>query len=169
MPTAARGARRLILLARHPLRPRREWDSIDPDSAERTRVDAVLALEAGPERSVAATKTYLNSLGAIALVFAAVDGEDAQAELARMPERLAEQPQLAALGAEAHDLARAGLGRVDGARRVEHRELRARLVLELAQAVAAGDDQERDQRHHQRAYDQKIYPRRRRLDTQNPV
>jgi glucosamine--fructose-6-phosphate aminotransferase (isomerizing) len=48
--------------------------------------EAVLPLEAGEERSVAATKTYLNSLGAIALLFAA-STRDARArlELERMP------------------------------------------------------------------------------------
>jgi glutamine---fructose-6-phosphate transaminase (isomerizing) len=66
----------------------------DGTSALAQTADAVLALEAGAERAVAATKTYLNSLGAIALVFAAVDGDDAKAELARMPERLAEQLEL---------------------------------------------------------------------------
>jgi glucosamine--fructose-6-phosphate aminotransferase (isomerizing) len=54
--------------------------------------EAVLPLEAGEERSVAATKTYLNSLGAIALLFAA-STRDAHAwhELARMPTQVAAQ------------------------------------------------------------------------------
>jgi glucosamine--fructose-6-phosphate aminotransferase (isomerizing) len=53
---------------------------------------AVLPLEAGPERSVAATKTYLNSLGAIALLFAASTHDaSARAELERMPETVAAQ------------------------------------------------------------------------------
>jgi len=54
--------------------------------------EAVLPLEAGEERSVAATKTYLNSLGAIALLFAA-STRDAHAwhELARMPAQVAAQ------------------------------------------------------------------------------
>jgi glucosamine--fructose-6-phosphate aminotransferase (isomerizing) len=59
--------------------------------------DAVLPLEAGEERAVAATKTYLNSLGAIALLFSALaaDGDaDARAELERMPEQLARQVEL---------------------------------------------------------------------------
>ena len=57
--------------------------------------DAVLALEAGEERAVAATKTFLNSLGAIALLFTAI-GEDevARAELARMPAALEAQIEL---------------------------------------------------------------------------
>src|SRR3954469_16152851 len=57
--------------------------------------EAVLPLEAGRERAVAATKTYLNSLGAVALLFAEM-GNDATAreELARMPEALAAQIEL---------------------------------------------------------------------------
>jgi glucosamine--fructose-6-phosphate aminotransferase (isomerizing) len=51
-------------------------------------------LEAGEERAVAATKTYLNSLGAIAMLFAAADGPIAEAELARMPSVLEEQIEL---------------------------------------------------------------------------
>jgi glutamine---fructose-6-phosphate transaminase (isomerizing) len=54
--------------------------------------DAVLPLEAGDELAVAATKTYVNSLGAVALVFAAAT-RDAGAldELRRMPAPLARQ------------------------------------------------------------------------------
>ena len=54
------------------------------------RVDAVLPLEAGDEQAVAATKTYVNSLGAIALLFATSTGDaQALAELERMPAQLA--------------------------------------------------------------------------------
>jgi glucosamine--fructose-6-phosphate aminotransferase (isomerizing) len=57
--------------------------------------DAVLALEAGEERAVAATKTYVNSLGAVALLFAAIGDDDAaRAELARMPALLELQVEL---------------------------------------------------------------------------
>ncbi|HET7572747.1 MAG TPA: SIS domain-containing protein [Gaiellaceae bacterium] len=64
----------------------------DPGSPLARAADLVLPLEAGPERAVAATKTYLNSLGAIALLFAEI-GRDATArgELAAMPETLAAQ------------------------------------------------------------------------------
>src|SRR5213082_1869560 len=62
-----------------------------PDSPLAREADAVLLLEAGEERAVAATKTYLNSLGAIAMLFAAADGPVAEAELARMPEILERQ------------------------------------------------------------------------------
>ena len=54
--------------------------------------DVVVSLEAGEERAVAATKTYLNSLGAIALLFAAIgDDSVARAELERMPVLLEKQ------------------------------------------------------------------------------
>jgi glucosamine--fructose-6-phosphate aminotransferase (isomerizing) len=65
-----------------------------PDSPLAREADAVLLLEAGEERAVAATKTYLNSLGAIAMLFAAADGPIAEAELARMPSVLEEQIEL---------------------------------------------------------------------------
>ena len=49
----------------------------DPASPLAEEADQVLPLEAGEEKSVAATKTYLNSLGAIALLFGAIgtDGD----------------------------------------------------------------------------------------------
>jgi glutamine---fructose-6-phosphate transaminase (isomerizing) len=53
--------------------------------------DEVLVLEAGNEKAVAATKTYMNSIGAVALVFAAADGPVAESELAQMPEILERQ------------------------------------------------------------------------------
>src|SRR5205823_3642294 len=60
----------------------------EPGSPLGVAAEAVLPLEAGEERSVAATKTYLNSLGAVALLFAASTGDDAAlAELERMPPR----------------------------------------------------------------------------------
>ena len=54
--------------------------------------DAVLKLEAGDEHAVAATKTYVNSLGAVALIFATTtsDGQ-ALGELERLPGHLAAQ------------------------------------------------------------------------------
>jgi glucosamine--fructose-6-phosphate aminotransferase (isomerizing) len=61
------------------------------DSRLAREADSVLLLEAGEERAVAATKTYLNSLGAVALLFAAFDGAVAQKELARMPTLLEQQ------------------------------------------------------------------------------
>jgi glucosamine--fructose-6-phosphate aminotransferase (isomerizing) len=54
--------------------------------------DAVLKLEAGNEHAVAATKTYVNSLGAVALLFATTTGDkQAFAELERLPEQLEAQ------------------------------------------------------------------------------
>jgi glutamine---fructose-6-phosphate transaminase (isomerizing) len=54
--------------------------------------DEVLPLEAGDEQSVAATKTYLNSLAAVALLFCAATGDEkALGELQRMPELVEEQ------------------------------------------------------------------------------
>jgi glucosamine--fructose-6-phosphate aminotransferase (isomerizing) len=66
-----------------------------PDSPIASIAGAVLALEAGEERAVAATKTYLNSVGAVALLFAwsTRDGE-ALRELERMPLRIADQLSL---------------------------------------------------------------------------
>jgi glucosamine--fructose-6-phosphate aminotransferase (isomerizing) len=65
-----------------------------PASPLAAQCDTVLLLEAGEERSVAATKTYVNSLGAIALVFSAADGSASRAELERMPDALAAQIEL---------------------------------------------------------------------------
>src|SRR5690348_13730262 len=56
--------------------------------------EAVLPLEAGEEHAVAATKTYVNSLAAVALLFAQGDDATAREELARMPEALAAQIEL---------------------------------------------------------------------------
>jgi glucosamine--fructose-6-phosphate aminotransferase (isomerizing) len=67
----------------------------DPESPLANEADLVLPLEAGAERAVAATKTYMNSLGAIALVFAAIGGDDvARSELALMPDSLEAQIDL---------------------------------------------------------------------------
>ena len=64
----------------------------DPDSPLAMASAAVLPLEAGEEHAVAATKTYLNSLGAIALLFCAIGEDDvARAELEKMPETLERQ------------------------------------------------------------------------------
>jgi glutamine---fructose-6-phosphate transaminase (isomerizing) len=63
-----------------------------PGSPLGTAADAVLPLEAGEERAVAATKTYLNSLGAIALLFAASTRDrKALDELRRMPSQIEAQ------------------------------------------------------------------------------
>ncbi len=63
-----------------------------PDSPIGTSAEAVLPLEAGDELAVAATKTYVNSLGAVALLFAAATGDErARRELDLMPDRIAAQ------------------------------------------------------------------------------
>ena len=73
--------------------------------------DAVLKLEAGDERAVAATKTYVNSLGAVALIFATTTSDGrALAELERLPDQLAAQ-----LDRSWNDVAALDpLGRIDG-------------------------------------------------------
>lgn len=59
------------------------------------QADAVLPLNAGAERAVAATKTYLNSVGAVALLFAAIaEDELALDELKAMPAILEQQVTL---------------------------------------------------------------------------
>jgi glucosamine--fructose-6-phosphate aminotransferase (isomerizing) len=73
------------------------------DSPLALEADAVLPLEAGDERAVAATKTYINSLGAIALLFAATDGPVAEAELEGMPDVLRQQIELSVETAPALD------------------------------------------------------------------
>ncbi len=75
-----------------------------PDSPIGAAAEAVLPLEAGEELAVAATKTYLNSLGAIALLFA-WSSRDAEAlrELELMPVRIAAQLDLSLEDAAALD------------------------------------------------------------------
>jgi glucosamine--fructose-6-phosphate aminotransferase (isomerizing) len=73
--------------------------------------DGVLKLEAGDEHAVAATKTYVNSLGAVALLFAALtDDPTAREELARVPVQLARQIERSWTDSES--IAR--LGPIDG-------------------------------------------------------
>jgi glucosamine--fructose-6-phosphate aminotransferase (isomerizing) len=61
-----------------------------PDSALAAQADHVIALAAGPERSVAATKTYTASLAAIGLFSATLSGDSAMATaLARVPDAVA--------------------------------------------------------------------------------
>ena len=60
-----------------------------PESPIARAADAVLPLEAGEERAVAATKTFVNSLGAIALLFAwSTRDRAALRELELMPGRI---------------------------------------------------------------------------------
>ena len=63
----------------------------DLESPLASTADHVIDLRTGPERAVAATKTYTNSLGAIAMLSAALRGDSADdAMLAMAPERIAE-------------------------------------------------------------------------------
>ena len=75
----------------------------DPDSPLARASEAVLALEAGKELAVAATKTYVNSLGAVALLFVATTGAGF-GELAEMPARLAAQLERSRSSAESLEL-----------------------------------------------------------------
>jgi glucosamine--fructose-6-phosphate aminotransferase (isomerizing) len=93
----------------------------DPESPLAHHADAVLPLEAGEERAVAATKTYVNSLGAVALLFAAIgDDEAARAELARMPATLERQLALSADTAPPLDDYREAVGATVVARGVNY-------------------------------------------------
>jgi glucosamine--fructose-6-phosphate aminotransferase (isomerizing) len=68
----------------------------DAGSPLAAAADALIELHAGPERSVAATKTYTAQLTVIALLAAAWSAENARAdELRRLPEALAATLQLA--------------------------------------------------------------------------
>jgi glucosamine--fructose-6-phosphate aminotransferase (isomerizing) len=63
-----------------------------PSSPLGLAADAVVKLEAGRELAVAATKTYVNSLGAIALIFATTTGDQrALEELKAIPARIEAQ------------------------------------------------------------------------------
>jgi glucosamine--fructose-6-phosphate aminotransferase (isomerizing) len=92
----------------------------DADSPLARNADWVLPLEAGDERAVAATKTYLNSLGAIAMLFAAVDGPVAEVELAGMPQLLEEQIELSLATAPSLDEYRDAVGATVVARGVNY-------------------------------------------------
>jgi glucosamine--fructose-6-phosphate aminotransferase (isomerizing) len=66
-----------------------------PESPLAKTANVVLPLEAGEEHAVAATKTYMNSLGAVALLFAETSNDAAaREELARMPDALGAQIDL---------------------------------------------------------------------------
>jgi glucosamine--fructose-6-phosphate aminotransferase (isomerizing) len=71
----------------------------DPSSRLATAAEHVVALHAGEERSVAATKTYLNSIAAVALLSAALAQDEARlGELLAIPGRVREQIELSAAG-----------------------------------------------------------------------
>jgi glucosamine--fructose-6-phosphate aminotransferase (isomerizing) len=54
-----------------------------PGSALAAAADHLLAMHAGEERAVAATKSYVNSLGALALLSAGLEGDPARVEALR--------------------------------------------------------------------------------------
>jgi glucosamine--fructose-6-phosphate aminotransferase (isomerizing) len=67
----------------------------DPHSPLAAAAGHVIDLRCGPERSVAATKTYTASLGAVAALAAAIAGDaERERELAGMPDALARQLEL---------------------------------------------------------------------------
>jgi glutamine---fructose-6-phosphate transaminase (isomerizing) len=79
----------------------------DPSSPLAQAGDIVLPLEAGVEQAVAATKTYINSLGAIALIFAVSTGAGL-AELEAVPAQLAAQLELSRDATERLELLEGG-------------------------------------------------------------
>ncbi len=77
----------------------------DPDSPLAVAAETTIALHAGPERAIAATKTYTTELLAIAALSAALTGDaDDAAALAAIPETLARvlalEPDVAAMSTE---------------------------------------------------------------------
>jgi glutamine---fructose-6-phosphate transaminase (isomerizing) len=74
----------------------------EPSSPLARSADFILPLHAGRERAVAATKTYLNSIAAVALLSAARD-ETRLRELQKMPARLSEQIERSLAGAASLD------------------------------------------------------------------
>src|SRR5438309_9752655 len=89
----------------------------DAESPLALAADSVLQLHAGEERAVAATKTYLNSIAAVALLSTAADARRLD-DLLAMPEKVGEQIEQA--------LAAAGV--LDGYREVEGGSVVARGV-----------------------------------------
>jgi glucosamine--fructose-6-phosphate aminotransferase (isomerizing) len=61
----------------------------EPASALAEAAETVIALEAGPELAVAASKTYIAELAAVALLSDALAGGGAEAELAALPGHIA--------------------------------------------------------------------------------
>src|SRR5665213_1206424 len=93
----------------------------DASSPLAQQADALLPLDAGEERAVAATKTYLNSIGAVALLFAAISQDDvALDELKRMPEILDRQIALSLETGPPLDEYRSSVGATTVARGVNY-------------------------------------------------
>jgi glucosamine--fructose-6-phosphate aminotransferase (isomerizing) len=93
----------------------------DATSPLAQQADTVLPLEAGEEHAVAATKTYLNSVGAVAMLFAAIsDDVIAFNELRAMPELLERQIALSLETAPPLDAYRESVGATVVARGVNY-------------------------------------------------
>jgi glutamine---fructose-6-phosphate transaminase (isomerizing) len=93
----------------------------DVESPLGRTAEAVLPLEAGPEQAVAATKTYVNSLGAVALLFAQLgDDTTAREELVRTPDALAAQIDLSLASTPSLDEYRDAVGLTVVARGVNY-------------------------------------------------
>jgi glutamine---fructose-6-phosphate transaminase (isomerizing) len=76
----------------------------DPKSPLAQAADWTLPLHAGEERAVAATKTYLNSIAAVALLSTVAVGDSRRLEeLRSMPGRVADQIERSLAGADALD------------------------------------------------------------------
>src|SRR5256714_8123746 len=76
----------------------------EPRSPLAQTADWILPLHAGEERAVAATKTYLNSIAAVALLSTAAVGDAARLrELRETPSAVAEQIERSLAGAQALD------------------------------------------------------------------
>jgi glucosamine--fructose-6-phosphate aminotransferase (isomerizing) len=83
--------------------------------------DATLLIDAGVERAVAATKTYVNSLGALALLFTAIaDDASARRQLARIPRVLEKQIELSLGASDGFDPYRDVLGATVVARGINY-------------------------------------------------
>jgi glutamine---fructose-6-phosphate transaminase (isomerizing) len=93
----------------------------DASSPLAQQADSVLPLDAGEERAVAATKTYINSVGAVALLFAAIAQDDvALGELRGMPAILERQIVLSLESAPPIDEYRTSVGATVVARGVNY-------------------------------------------------
>jgi len=93
----------------------------DVESPLAKTAEVVLPLEAGEEHAVAATKTYVNSLGVVALLFAEMSNDSAaRNELLAMPDALARQIELSLDGPPPLDEYRDAVGLTVVARGVNY-------------------------------------------------
>ncbi|MFA9445900.1 SIS domain-containing protein [Egicoccus sp. AB-alg6-2] len=117
----------------------------EPASPLAEVADQVLALGAGPERAVAATKTYTAQLGAVALIAAALAPADDGDDLGRVPDAvasaLADEAVVAEVAARWADFDRcAVLGRATGLATAHEWALKLQeLAYVLAQPASPAD------------------------------